>query len=199
MTRRRVVLGTITVLAAGCASENPAPTAVELRVPLFAVGGNSGVNLGTHLTGHEEVPPRATRAQGQAIFRVSDGGSVSYKLIVANIENVRQGHIHLGAAGANGPVVVWLYPSTTPGAGPPGQGRLNGVIAEGTFTAADFVNDLKGQPLSALLAAFRSGGTYVNVHTDKDGVAPFNTGPGDFPGGEIRGQLDHASSHSKRP
>jgi len=28
----------------------------------------------------------------------------------------------------------------------------------------------------------------MNVHTD-DGVAPANTGPGDFPGGEIRGQV----------
>ena len=27
------------------------------------------------------------------------------------------------------------------------------------------------------------------LHTD-DGIAPQNTGPGDFPGGEIRGQLD---------
>ena len=29
---------------------------------------------------------------------------------------------------------------------------------------------------------------YVNVHTN-DNVAPPNTGPGDFPGGEIRGQI----------
>jgi hypothetical protein len=33
-----------------------------------------------------------------------------------------------------------------------------------------------------------SGGAYVNIHTN-DGVAPTNTGPGDFPGGEIRGQI----------
>jgi hypothetical protein len=39
-----------------------------------------------------------------------------------------------------------------------------------------------------VLAAMGTGGTYVNVHTD-DGVAPPNTGPGDFPGGEIRGQV----------
>jgi hypothetical protein len=41
--------------------------------------------------------------------------------------------------------------------------------------------------LAAVLAALGSGATYVNVHTN-DGVAPPNTGPGDFPGGEIRGQ-----------
>src|SRR5207249_402096 len=33
-----------------------------------------------------------------------------------------------------------------------------------------------------------SGNAYVNVHTN-DGMAPPNSGPGDFPGGEIRGQL----------
>jgi len=41
-----------------------------------------------------------------------------------------------------------------------------------------------------LLDAMRAGLTYVNVHTN-DGVDGTNTGPGDFPGGEIRGQLDH--------
>jgi hypothetical protein len=35
------------------------------------------------------------------------------------------------------------------------------------------------------------GGAYVNVHTN-DGVAPTNTGCGDFPGGEIRGQIETA-------
>ena len=39
-----------------------------------------------------------------------------------------------------------------------------------------------------VVAKMRSGGAYVNVHTN-DGVAPTNTGPGDFPGGEIRGQI----------
>jgi hypothetical protein len=33
-----------------------------------------------------------------------------------------------------------------------------------------------------------SGATYVNVHTN-DGVPPPDTGPEDFPGGEIRGQI----------
>ena len=43
--------------------------------------------------------------------------------------------------------------------------------------------------IDELIAAMMSGVTYVNVHTS-DGVDPPNTGPGDFPGGEIRGQLD---------
>jgi hypothetical protein len=136
--------------------------------------------------------PRDSRAQGQAIFRVSDDGlSIEYKLIVANIENAFMAHIHRGVLGQNGGIVVWLYPSTAPVQGPFGQGRIQGVIAQGTITAANLVGSLANQPLSALLALMRSGGTYVNVHTSIDGPPIVNTGPGDFPGGEIRGQIDH--------
>ena len=99
-------------------------------------------------------------------------------------------HIHQGPAGTNGPVVVWLYPSTTPGPGPLGAGRIDGVIAEGTITAANLMGPLAGQPLAALVDLLTGGNAYVNVHTN-DGVAPTNTGPGDFPGGEIRGQAEH--------
>lgn len=96
------------------------------------------MNLGTHLTGAEEVPARDTPAQGQAIFRVSDDGmSVEYKLIVANIENAFMAHIHMAPAGSNGRIVVWLYPSTAVAPGPVGQGRIEGVIAQGTFRSAN--------------------------------------------------------------
>ena len=152
-------------------------------------------NFGAHLSGDEEVPPVGvvidTLAQGQAIFQLSkDGGELHYKLIVANIENVFMAHIHKGARGANGPIAVWLYPSTTPGPGPFGAGRIDGVIAEGTITTANLVNQgLTGiTTLEQLIAAIEAGNAYVNVHTN-DGVAPTNTGPGDFPGGEVRGQL----------
>jgi hypothetical protein len=95
-------------------------------------------------------------------------------------------HIHLGVAGVNGPVVVFL-------AGPfdPGGGRVDGIIGQGTITSANFVGPLAGMDFSVLVAAMRAGGTYANVHTN-DGVAPANTGPGDFPGGEIRGQISPA-------
>jgi len=79
--------------------------------------------------------------------------------------------------------VVFLYGNV-----PPGGGSVNGVLAEGTITAANFVGPLAGQPMSVLLAAMQAGNTYTNVHTN-DGIAPTNTGPGDFPGGEIRGQI----------
>jgi hypothetical protein len=40
-----------------------------------------------------------------------------------------------------------------------------------------------------VVAAIEAGNVYVNVHTS-DGDATPNEGPGDFPGGEIRGQVE---------
>jgi len=84
---------------------------------------------------------------------------------------------------------VWLYPSTAPNAPlPPGGGRIDGVIAQGTFTSADLTGLLAGHPLSDLIEAMTTGNACVNLHTN-DGVGVTNTGPGDFPGGEIRADI----------
>jgi hypothetical protein len=155
-------------------------------------------NWSTHLKGKFEVPARDTNAQGQAIFQLSDdGNSVSYKLIASNIFNVVQAHIHCGGAGVNGPIVVWLYPSVTartPLTGP--QPRTDGVLAEGSFATGDVIPRAASATcptgvanLADVLALLNSGGAYVNIHTN-DNVAPADTGPGDFPGGEVRGQVD---------
>ena len=149
-----------------------------------AAGAGINANWSDHATGAQEVPPRDTLAQGQAIFHLSDDGqSIDYRLIASNIENVVQSHIHIGPTGANGPVVVFLY-----GPAAPGGGRHDGVLATGTITAASLVGPLAGQPLSVLVDAMRSGNAYVNVHTS-DGVGAPDSGPGDFPGGEIRADL----------
>jgi hypothetical protein len=141
-------------------------------------------NFVAHLSGAEEVPPRDTNATGQTKFQLNkDETELDYRLIVANIENVFAAHIHVGAAGVNGPVVALLF-----GDVPPGGGRVDGVLATGTITAANLDGPLAGRPFSDLVDAMRAGDTYVNVHTN-DGVDPPNTGPGDFPGGEIRGQI----------
>jgi CHRD domain-containing protein len=143
----------------------------------------------TELSGGEEVPMRSTDAEGEAEFELSeDGMSLRYELKVEDISNVFMAHIHQGPFGENGPIVVWLYPSTAPTPGPTGGGPIEGEIATGVITAADFVGPLAGQPFQALIDAIEAGNAYVNVHTN-DGVDPANTGPGDFPGGEIRGQL----------
>lgn len=136
------------------------------------------------LEGEQEVPARASNATGLAVYTLNkDGTGLDFRLNVANIDNVVMAHIHLAARGVNGPIVAFLY-----GPVPPGGGRSNGVLSTGTITGADLIGPLEGQPLSSLLEALRSGGAYTNVHTN-DGVDPTNTGPGDFPGGEIRGQI----------
>lgn len=140
------------------------------------VAANSGQNFNAHLSGGEEVPPVATLSQGQAIFKLSgDGSSLHYRLIVANLHDTLQAHIHLGPAGANGPVVAFLYPSA-----PPAQlieGRFSGVLATGNLTAENLRGPLAGMTLDALVAEMLAGNTYVNVHTVNN------------PGGEIRGQI----------
>jgi len=146
-------------------------------------------NWSDHANGSQEVPPRDTQGQAQAIFHLSkDGDSLEYKLIASNIDNVFMSHIHMEAPGVNGPIVVWLYPSTTPVPGPFGAGRTNGVLAEGTITAANLVGPLAGHPLDDLVTAMSTGHAYVNLHTN-DGVDGTNTGAGDVPGGEIRADI----------
>ena len=179
-------LTSVLVLAlAASACTEPGPT-VALPVfdmaPALGVVANDGKNAAVPLSGDEEVPARATRARGTAVLHF-DGDELSYQLIVANIENVIQAHIHIGAAGVNGPVGVFLY-----GLVASGGGRVQGVIAEGTLTADDFIGPLAGLTMDDLRDRVLAGNAYVNVHTN-DGVAPTNTGPGDFPGGEVRGQI----------
>jgi len=198
MSRAALLLVTLTSLV-GCSREAAQPTA-PLQVPVFTDSAASspnanGGNFGTPLSPGEEVMPtgvvNTSNARGNAIFHLNAAGTeLSYKLIVANIDNAFMAHIHRGPAGTNAPIVVWLFPSTAVAQGPLGAGRLDGVIAEGTITAANFIGPLAGQQMSALIAAITSGNAYVNVHTN-DGVSPTNTGPGDFPGGEVRGQVEH--------
>jgi hypothetical protein len=168
-----------------------AATVVLLVTAGIAIAAVS-MHFNSPMEGAQEAPvPRDTQARGNAVYKLSaDGTHIEYKVIVANIENVFMAHIHMGPPGVSGPIVVWLYPGTTPGVTAPlGGGRLNGVIVQGSFGASDFVGPLAGHPLSDLLELMRSGGVYTNVHTN-DGDLVVNEGPGDFPAGEIRGQIE---------
>src|SRR5439155_19436075 len=107
--------------------------------------GTSSSSLGTpcavHVKGTSE--PNAT---GTAVVRLRpDAGMVCYRLHAANVTlPTIAAHIHKGAAGANGPVVV---PFTAPGA----DGNSSGcVTADATLIA-----DIAANP----------AGYYVNVHT----------------------------------
>jgi len=182
---RAIPLLLLLTAAAACSDSATAPGPIALPVQ-FAHEANHRL---TPLSGNEEVPVRSTPASGQALFHVAlDGRTIAYQLFVRDIRNVFQAHIHLAPAGQNGGIVVWLYPSTAPAPGPLGAGPVEGQIAQGAITEANLVGALAGQPLSSLVEAMRAGNAYVNVHTN-DGVPPADTGPGDFPGGEIRGQI----------
>jgi hypothetical protein len=61
-----------------------------------------------------------------------------------------------------------------------------------SITAPDTENGCGWADFAAVLEAVRNGNAYVNVHTN-DGVDPPDTGAGDFPDGEIRGQIEAAA------
>ncbi|MDZ7607716.1 MAG: CHRD domain-containing protein [Cyclobacteriaceae bacterium] len=169
-----LVLATVFLLQACNESEVLiAPTPGD---ELSKASGNGPLNFTAHLTGDQEVPPATTNATGQVKFQVSkDRQSVSFKLIVANLEDVRMAHIHIAPAGVNGPVVVWLYPEAPPMLLIPGT--TNGILAQRSFNNSNLTGPLVGMEISDLVAALKSGNAYVNVHTNA------------YPGGEIRGQI----------
>jgi hypothetical protein len=115
-----------------------------------------------------------------------DGSRLTFSATLTDLENVVGVHLHLAPEGENGPIVGPIPLGGGGHPGGPGSGPYTRFV--GSLTAADLTGPLEGQPMSALLAAVASGSIYVNVHTD-DGVAPAGTGPGDLPGGEVRGQL----------
>jgi hypothetical protein len=169
----------ITVLLACTDSDSPLDASAELVL----TGSGPVANFVTPLKGREEVPPVDTQATGLAKFQLSkDGTELDYKLIASNIEGVTQAHIHCGAPGVNGPVVIFLF-----GFDPVGVDS-NGILAQGTLTAAGLI-PLPDTPecpggiadFEDLIDRIASGGAYANVHTLVN------------PGGEIRGHIDHGN------
>jgi CHRD domain len=95
------------------------------------------------LSGANEVPPVTTAASGAGTIMVADDGSVSGSVKVAGVA-ATMAHIHVGAAGKNGPVIVALA-QTAPG--------------EWSVPA--------GAKLSTeQMKSYKSGELYVNVHSE---------------------------------
>ena len=131
------------------------------------------------LRGTNESPANTSTATGTVVLTINTDNTISWTMDLTGIRNMTQSHIHGPAGpGVNAGVVANLYiPTRTI------TETLNGRVASGTFGPSN-VNTIT---YADLLAAIRSGNAYVNIHTS-DGVLPANTGMGDFPGGEIRGQ-----------
>jgi hypothetical protein len=133
------------------------------------------------LSGANEVPAVPSTATGSATLTLS-GDQINYTVNVTNLQNAVVAHIHIAPVGQNGLVRMNLCGT---GAPQPPCTSGTGVLATGTNGTT------VGAPtitFDSLVTAMRSGGAYVNVHTD-DGQGAPDTGPGDMASGEIRGQV----------
>jgi hypothetical protein len=144
-------------------------------------------NFIAQLDGDQEVPPHETEATGEASFQLRDETRLDFTLNMRDVKNFVAAHIHCAPAGENGAVGATLL-----GPLPPGLGSVDIFVVQGAITAPDAENGCEWADVAAVVEAMRSGNAYVNVHTD-DGVDPPDSGPGDFPGGEIRGQIEAAA------
>ena len=97
-----------------------------------------------NLTGSDEVPPLSVPGSGSGTIRVAEDGTVSGSVTTKDVAGT-MAHIHRGAKGANGPVIVPLDKA----------GDTYSVPAGRKLTAAQ-IQDLK------------AGNLYVNVHTAKN-------------------------------
>jgi hypothetical protein len=90
----------------------------------------------------EEVPPVKASGSGSGSFRVKDDGSISGSVSTTGVQGT-MAHIHQGAKGRNGPVIVPL--------------TKNG----------DTYSVPEGRKLTeAQMKAWKAGDLYVNVHTN---------------------------------
>lgn len=104
---------------------------------------NSGRTLTAELTGAQEPGGGDPNGTGYAEITLNQGqGTISYTLMVENIDPATAAHIHLGAAGVAGPVVVGLSA--------PSSGMSSGMIE----VSAELIKAIRQNPENY----------YVNVH-----------------------------------
>jgi len=99
---------------------------------------------GLTLSGANEVPPVATSASGTADITIAADGGVTGTIVTSGMAPT-MAHIHLAAAGTNGPVIVPMVQSGDTFA----------------FPAGSKLTD-------AQMAAYKAGNLYVNVHSAKN-------------------------------
>ena len=147
---------------------------LAMVVAILALAGIPGTVLavdptqpayGGPLTGAQEIPAVATGAIGQGTAVISaDGSTVTYLVTYSGLSGtVAAAHIHTGAVGIAGGVILPLTAGPSP--------------MTGTLTAANFAASGSVTTFAQAVAAIRAGTTYFNVHTAAN------------PGGEIRGQI----------
>ena len=162
--------------------------ALAVVVTTAIAGG--GKEIREHLTGYQE-DPLVLSTPGNGTFNAwidKSGQEISYRLSYEDlVGDVQQAHIHLGGRHQSGGIAVFLCtnlgnsPLDTTQSCPPSPATITG-----TFGAADVIGPV-GQGIDPgefgeLLDAVRAGVTYANVHSTE------------YPGGEIRAQLDKRHS-----
>ena len=105
-------------------------------------GQKIGIGGGVSLSGAQEVPPVKTEASGTAEIKVASDRAVSGTVTTKGMNGVAA-HIHQGAAGRNGPVIIPLAK---------GANGAWSVPAGAKLTAAQY-------------DAYKAGDLYVNVHS----------------------------------
>lgn len=110
-----------------------------------------------------------------------DDASIQFELAYSDLEgSVQQAHIHIGQAGVNGGVMIYLcsnLPNPPLGTPPcPQSGTVTGTRMTGDVIGPAGQGIAAGE-FAEVLQAIRSGNTYANVHTSK------------HTGGEIRGKV----------
>lgn len=134
-----------------------------------------------NLQGSQEVPPVASPGFGVGTA-VLDGNLLTVSVTFANLTTPTvDSHIHCCTPpGANAPVAIGFTTTGFPlGVTAGSYSNTFNLTLPGTFTT-NFINLHGGTVSSAaadFVAALLNGQTYFNVHTSQ------------FPGGEIRGQI----------
>jgi len=129
------------------------------------------------LSGDQVVPNSViTDASGRSTVVISNK-RITFINQFRNLDNIQMAHLHLGAAGSNGPVIASLIDSKFDLSSSRVQRRLTKALV-GRLTAEDLVGPMAGQPLNVLADALKAGNVYVDIHTTEN------------PGGELRGQLE---------
>ena len=153
------------------------------------------------LVGWEEVPSVSTTGNGEFNARINKAESeVEYSLSYSDLEGaVQQAHIHIGQAGVNGGITVFLCTNlgngpagTQPCPAPPATitGTIRDVDVSPNIPATQAARNqgLNTGEFDEFLDALRAGALYVNVHSTT------------WPGGEIRSQIEHGhgNDHSSK-